>query len=78
MYVGYSGTRHLHADRAEHGLQLQRQRLYLGYNSGGTGTYSLSGGKLSAYSQYVGYSGAGAVHPVGRDQHCRRQLHSRL
>ena len=32
-------------------------QLYLGYNSGGTGTYNLSGtGVLSALSEYIGYS----------------------
>src|SRR5208282_1292956 len=33
--------------------------LYLGYNAGGSGTYSLSGGQLVASNEYAGSSGAG-------------------
>ena len=34
--------------------------LYLGYNAGGSGSYALGGGSLSAPQQYVGYSGSGS------------------
>ena len=40
--------------------------LYLGYGTGGSGSYSLSGtGQLSAYSQYVGYYGMAALTQYG-------------
>ena len=41
--------------------------FYLGYNSGGTGTYALTGnGRLSSYyPEYVGYSGTGTFTQTG-------------
>ena len=40
--------------------------LYLGYNTTGAGSYSLSGsGSLSAYEQYVGNSGTGTFSQSG-------------
>ena len=40
--------------------------LYLGYNAGASGTYTLSGsGLLSAWTQYVGYSGTGNFTQTG-------------
>ena len=39
--------------------------LYLGYNSGASGSYSLSGGSLAAGNEYVGYSGSGTFSQTG-------------
>ena len=35
-------------------------QLYLGYNPGSNGSYNLSGGSLTVWNQYVGYSGSGS------------------
>jgi C1A family cysteine protease len=39
--------------------------LYLGYNAGSSGTYTLSGGSLRAAYQYAGYSGSGIFNQSG-------------
>ena len=39
--------------------------LFLGNNAGSNGTYGVSGGLLSIYSQYVGYSGTGSFTQTG-------------
>ncbi len=39
--------------------------IYIGYNSGATGTYSLSSGSCSSDIQYVGYSGTGSFSQSG-------------
>ena len=40
--------------------------LYLGYNTGASGTYTLSGtGSLSSGSEYVGYNGSGSFTQSG-------------
>ncbi|MGD0515897.1 MAG: autotransporter-associated beta strand repeat-containing protein [Thermoguttaceae bacterium] len=60
-YVGYSGTgTYTQTGGTNSGY------LYLGYNSGASGIYNLSGsGQLSAYSAYVGYSGVGTFTQTG-------------
>ena len=67
-FVGYSGTGSfaqaggLNTNR----LGLWNVFLYLGYNTGASGTYSLSGnGKLSAYAESVGCSGTGSFSQSG-------------
>ena len=51
--------------------------LYLGYNSGGSGTYSLSGsGLLSAASRIRRLLRHGQLHAVRRHQHRRRRVSS--
>ena len=55
--VGYSSTGNF---TQSGGTNTISHSLYLGRNSGSTGTYSLSGsGQLSALNEYVGYSGTG-------------------
>ncbi len=39
--------------------------MYLGYNSGSSGTYELSGGELSSGHQYIGHSGTGTFTQTG-------------
>ena len=71
MYIGYSGSGTLQqTGGATTACSYNGSSLYLGYNRGGNGTYSLSGGTLSAYSQYVGYSGAGAFTQSGGTNNC--------
>ena len=55
--MGYSGT----GTFTQSGGSSTLGSLWVGYNSGGSGTYALSGsGSLWAYYGYVGYSGTGA------------------
>ena len=49
------------------------ESVYVGYDSGDTGTYNLSGGSLTAPSEYVGYYNAG----VGSFVQIRRNKHHR-
>ena len=62
-YLGYSGT----GNFAQSGGTNTGGYLYVGYNSGGNGTYSLSGtGQLSTLDgEYVGYSGTGTFTQTG-------------
>lgn len=66
-YIGYSGTGTFEQTGGASQLGFS---LYLGYNSGGSGTYNLSGtGQLTGTypnsHQYVGYSGAGTFNQSG-------------
>ncbi len=61
-YVGYDGKG---THNQSLGSNTISSGLYLGYNSGSTGTYALSGGSLSAPYQYVGYSGTGTFTQSG-------------
>ena len=54
--------RHLHPER---GHQPISGSLSLGYNAAGSGTYTLSGGSLSAQYENVGYSGNGTFVQTG-------------
>ena len=55
QYVGYSGTGTFTQTGGDNSIGYYGS-LYLGYNAGSSGTYSLSGsGQLSAPSEYVGY-----------------------
>ena len=64
-YVGYSGTGTFTQSGGNNSITLANSfpanpSLYLGYDAGSSGSYGLSGtGQLIAYSEYVGYSGAG-------------------
>ena len=40
-------------------------RLYLGYNAGSSGAYSLTGGSLYADNQCVGFAGSGSFTQSG-------------
>lgn len=62
-YVGYSGTgSHLQPV----GSNTISNYLYLGYNSGSSGTYELSGtGSLTADLIYIGYNGRGTFTQTG-------------
>ena len=52
-YLGYNGS----GNFTQSGGTNNAYTLYLGYNSGASGTYSLSGtGALSASSEYIGYN----------------------
>ncbi|MDY7000642.1 MAG: hypothetical protein SVS15_02520, partial [Thermodesulfobacteriota bacterium] len=63
-YVGYSGTGAFTQARETNSIT---SGLYLGYESGSSGTYDLSGtGELSSgLHEYVGYQGAGAFTQSG-------------
>ena len=66
QYVGYSGTGTFSQSAGTNALKNGYVSLYLGYNTTGTGSYSLSGsGSLSAYEQYVGNSGTGTFSQSG-------------
>ena len=59
QYVGSSGNG---VFGQTGGTNTVSQRLYLGYNSGNCGTYTLGGnGLLTASWEYAGYSGTGAL-----------------
>ena len=60
QYVGYAGTG---VFTQSDGANTVSSNLFLGYNSGSSGTYILgAGGQLSAADQYIGYnSGAAAL-----------------
>ena len=68
-YIGFLGTGTFTQTGGMNGLIPPRgQHLYLGYNTGSTGTYNLSGGLLefSSFSgEYIGYSGSGSFNQSG-------------
>jgi fibronectin-binding autotransporter adhesin len=61
-YIGYSGTGSFNQSQGTNSVFFGPPfgGFYLGYNSGSSGTYTLSGGSLWASTEYVGYSGAGS------------------
>lgn len=61
FYLGYNAI----GNAAQGGGTLAVHSLYLGFNPGSSGTYSLSTGSLSAGTEYVGYSGSGAFTQTG-------------
>jgi hypothetical protein len=62
-YIGYSG---IGTFKQTGGTNSIGSYLYLGYNSGSSGTYNLSGtGKLSADSEYIGCGGTGTFTQTG-------------
>ena len=62
-YIGYSGNG---AFTQSGGTNTVSDGLYLGYNSGASGTYTLSGtGTLSATNEQIGVSGSGAFTQTG-------------
>ena len=62
-YLGYSGSGTF---TQTGGTNSEAAGIYLGYNSGSSGDYSLSGsGQLAAGAEYVGYSGTGAFSQSG-------------
>ena len=62
-YVGFSGTGSFTQSGGTNSIS--SNSFYLGYNAGSSGTYSLSGGQLSASYEYVGYSGTGTFTQSG-------------
>ena len=65
-YVGYSGTGTFNQSAGTSSLTGYNQgELYLGYNTGASGAYNLSGGQLSASYQYIGNSGTGSFTQSG-------------
>ena len=70
-YIGYSGTGTL---TQSGGTNTIASSLYLGYASKTTGTYTLSGGSLSAQFQYIGSSGTGIFLNSGGDNVISRSL----
>jgi hypothetical protein len=70
-YIGYDGTGTFIQTGGTNTLLydaglLYSGYLYLGRNSGSSGTYDLSGtGALSAYREYIGYDGTGAFTQSG-------------
>jgi hypothetical protein len=67
FYVGYdSGTTHSGTVQLNSGGSLGvAATLYIGFMSGSTGTFAISGGPLSAASEYVGDGGAGTLNQNG-------------
>ncbi len=65
-FVGYSGTGYFSQSG---GTNTATNNLYLGYNSGDSGVYNLSGAGQIAFSygstQFVGYSGTGTFTQSG-------------
>lgn len=68
-YIGYNGTGTFTQTGGTNGtteLIPSIGQLYLGYNTGSTGTYNLSGGQLSyLFSEFIGYSGNGSFNQSG-------------
>ncbi len=67
-FVGYSSTGNLTQTGGSStiGAPGQMSYLYFGYYSGANGTYNLSGsGQLTAYDEYLGYSGTGTFSQSG-------------
>jgi hypothetical protein len=68
-YIGYKGTGTFNQTGGTHTLKGMggNRNLYLGYNSGSSGTYNLSGtGNLSPnFNEYIGYSGTGTFNQTG-------------
>ena len=70
-YVGYSGTGSFNQSGGTHSVTSNDAYdghygyLYFGYNAGVSGTYSLTGGQLSADYMYLGYSGMGSFTQSG-------------
>ncbi len=67
-YVGYAGTGSFTQSGGVHTLSAGAFNgpLYLGYNTGSNGTYTLSGsGVLNTTSEFVGYSGLGTMNQAG-------------
>ena len=62
QYVGYSLTA---AVAQSGGTNTAYNALYLGYNTGASGSYALSSGSLSAAKEYLGYSGTGSFTQSG-------------
>ncbi|MEI8375853.1 MAG: autotransporter-associated beta strand repeat-containing protein [Planctomycetota bacterium] len=60
-YVGNSGMGTFTQSGGTNGSGMNNQELslYLGNNVGGSGKYSLSGGQLLAYNEYIGFFGNG-------------------
>ncbi len=61
QYIGYNGNGIYTQTGGANSIGITNSQgtLYLGYNSGSSGTYNLSGGQLSTYGldEYIGYSG---------------------
>ena len=73
-YVGYSGTGTFTQSGGTNSVSYGS--LYLGYNAGSSGTYSLSGsGQLSARLRVRGLVRHGDLHAVGRDQQSASYLY---
>jgi fibronectin-binding autotransporter adhesin len=65
-YIGYSGTGSFTQTGGTNSILDLVLGLCLGYNSGSSGTYNLSNsGQLSAYKEYIGYSGTGTFTQTG-------------
>jgi len=65
-YIGYSGTGTFSQSGGRNSLSGYYDDLYLGHNTGSSGTYELSGtGELSAGTEYVGYRCTGAFAQSG-------------
>ncbi|MCX5805884.1 MAG: hypothetical protein NT010_07440 [Proteobacteria bacterium] len=62
QYVGYSGTGTFEQTG---GTNTINGGLYLGNNTGSSGTYNLSSGQLSASTQYIGWDGTGSFSQTG-------------
>lgn len=64
-YIGYDGTGTFTQSGGSN-LMTFGSSLYLGYDSGSSGTYNLSSGQLSLYgNEYIGYSGTGVFNQTG-------------
>ncbi len=71
-YIGYGGTGTFNQSGGSHtiGTTTSPSNLYLGYNSGSTGTYNLSGDPTTSTltvngNEYIGYNGTGTFNQSG-------------
>ena len=63
-YVGYNGTGTFNQSGGTN--TVSHNDLVVGYNSGSVGTYTLSGGTLSAGVEYLGFNGGtGVINQIG-------------
>ncbi len=62
-YVGYGGTGTFTQTGGTNSLT--GGNLYLGFNSGANGTYTMSGGALDPVNEYVGVNGTGIFYQYG-------------
>ena len=57
--MGYNGTGTFTQSGGTNTISATLRGLYLGYNPGSSGSYTLSGGSLSSEYEFVGYYGTG-------------------
>ena len=64
-YIGYSGTGAFSQSGVASKNTVGASGLFLGYDTGSNGTYTLRDGALAAPKEYIGYSGTGTFDQRG-------------